>query len=139
MYKKLMLLSLFLGVFFCFSKAQENTQLSTIYFIRSTGISGGAGAFSAFIDDSLACHLNNNCYSIHFVTSGLHKLQARFDGRKPKEKIQTLDILMEPNETYYISMSVTNHGFYTNLYLIEVTKNTAQKMFLTLNEDNNCK
>ena len=126
-------------MFFVSSKAQENTQLSTIYFMRSTGVSNSAGAFSAFVDDSLACHLNNNRYSIHYVTPGLHSLQARFDGRKPKDKIQTLDILMKPGETYYISMSVTNHGFYANLYLIEVTKNTAKKMFLSLKEDDNCK
>lgn len=126
-------------MFFVFCKGQEKNELATVYFMRSTGVSGRAGAFSAFLDDSLACHLNNNRYSIHFVTPGLHKLQALFVGRKPKDKIQTLNIYMKPGETYYISMSLTGHGFYNNLYLIEVTKNTAQKMFLTLKEDDNCK
>jgi len=139
MYKVFLIISLFLGGFCVFSEAQENPELSTIYFMRSTGLAGRPGPFGACIDDSLACKLNNNCYSIHKVTPGLHSFQAWIDGRKPKEKIQSLDILMQPGETYYISMSVTNHGFYTTLYLVEVTKNTAKKMFLTLKEDDSCK
>lgn len=139
MNKYIVLLSLFLTAHGVFCEAQENNGVSTIYFMRSTGLSGGSGAFSAFIDDSLACHLNNNRYSIHQTIPGLHKLQARFEGRKPKDKIQTLDITLQPGETYYISMSITNYGFYSNIYLIEVTKSTAKKMLKTLSEDSKCK
>lgn len=122
------------------AQAQDSTQVkpALIYFYRSTGMSG-LGAYSAFIDDSLACHLNNNSYSIHSVAPGLHKLQAKVDGDKPSKKRQTLDLVMEPGKSYYVSMGVTNGMITSSLYLTEVTINTFKKMLPNLKEDTNCK
>jgi hypothetical protein len=130
---------LFVGLSFTANSQDSNSvKLATIYFMRSTG-STGIGPFSTFIDDSLACYLNNNSYSIHQVKPGLHRLQTRMDGHRPRKKIKTLDITMAPGQTYYISLDVTNHYLTGSLYLMEVTVNTAKKMLPSLKEDKNCK
>jgi hypothetical protein len=138
MFPKLTSLLLFSGFTICSHAQDSSARNATVYFLRSTGMSG-MGAFSAFIDEGLACHLNNNSYSVHQVAPGLHKMQARFDGKKPAKKINTLDIPMEAGQTYYISVDVTNHAFTATIHLVEVTINTARKMMASLKEDKNCK
>lgn len=135
------LLSFIFHIGFCLAAgAQENAAArpATLYIMRATGMTG-VGAFSAFIDDELACRLNNNCYSIHIVRPGLHMLQVTEGGKQPKKKVQVLELVMEPGETYYVSMNVTNRAYWSSLYLMEVTVNTAKKMLPSLKEDTHCK
>jgi FtsP/CotA-like multicopper oxidase with cupredoxin domain len=98
----------------------------------------GLTAFSTFIDDSLACHLHNNKFSIHSVTPGRHKFQVRADGKKPKKNIKTLDIELKPGQKYYIMVDVTDHYLAGTISLVEITENTSRKMLPKLEEDKNC-
>jgi hypothetical protein len=122
-----------------FLHAQESSnEGASVYFMRSTGASG-LGAFNAFIDDSLVCKLNNNCYSVHNVTSGQHIFQVRADGAKPKKKNSNIVLQIEPGQSYYFTLNVTNHMYTATLMLVEVTVNTAKKMLPALKEDKHCK
>ena len=141
MIKKPVILILFLTIISVFCKAQpgDKDSLATVYFFRSTGITAGKRAFNVYIDDSLVCHLNNNLYTVHLVRPGSHRLQTGVGDQVARKKIQALDILMKAGETYYISVDVTDHDFYANLYLMEITLNTAKKMITSLKEVKNCK
>lgn len=136
--KKLLLSSLLICSIFL-SKAQDSSssEYATMYIMRSSGTMG-LGAFSAFIDDSLVCHLNNNRYSIHTLDPGLHKFQARADGKKAKKNIKSLEIKISPGQNYYLIIDVIDHYFTGTISLIEVTENTARKMFPKLKEDHDC-
>lgn len=140
MYFTRLFLLLVLILSFQSGKTQDSlrTGTATVYFLRSTGATGSMGAFSTFIDDQLACHLNNKSFSIHQVAPGQHRFQAKFDGSKSSKKIKTLDLTLKAGETYYISVDVTNHAFTASIYLMEITVNTARKMLPELKEDKNC-
>lgn len=124
--------------FSCIAQDSSNAKFATIYFMRSSGAMG-LNAFSAFIDDRLACHLNNNRYSIHTLSPGLHKFQVKADGKKAGKKIRTLDLTLSAGQKYYLMMDVTDHYFFGSVSLIELTENTAGKMLPKLKEDTNCR
>jgi hypothetical protein len=120
--------------------AQEAAKppIATVYFMRSSGSIGGLEAFNIFIDDTLACRINNKHYTVHQLPAGSHKLQVRANGHQAKNKI-ALNILMEAGQTYYVALDVINRSFTGALHLTEVTVNTANKMMPALKQDTNCK
>gem|GEM_PF-6553004 len=123
--------------FSAFTQDSTNTTSATVYFMRASGMMG-LTAFSAFIDDSLACHVHNNRFSVHTLAPGLHKFSARADGKKQKKNIQTVDINLKAGEKYYLVIDVVDRYFAGYVSLIEVTYNTAKKMFVTLKEETGC-
>ena len=137
--KQILFILLFLCFFLC-SKAQDKNinEMATVYFMRATG-AAAFGTFNTFIDDSLVCHLNNNRYSIHPLHSGLHTFQVRFNGKKTNKKHQILSLEVEANKKYYIFIDIKSHAYYGSLSLLEITENSAKKMFASLKEDSNCK
>lgn len=115
--------------------AQEKAK---IYFIRTTGFQGSAVAFTAFIDDQLACRLNNKRYSIHEVEPGEHKFTVQFAGNKSKEKAEPITINTEAGKTYYIQMVFQGGAFKNNLYCQEVTENSAKTVLPSCQQDTKC-
>jgi hypothetical protein len=129
---------------FCLQQghSQDNTGTSTntatVYFLRSTGFNGSMSAFTAFIDDTLVCKLNNKRYSIHTIQPGSHKFTVQFAGKKSKDKAEPITINAEAGKTYYIQMIFQPGAFVNNLYCQEVTENSAKAMLPKLKEDTKC-
>ena len=138
MYRKHLLFAVLLSMLSFFVQAQDSTKLSKIYFIRSTGMSGGFGPVSAFIDEELVCKLNNNRFSVHYVQPGAHKFKVQYSGKKANKKLKALEFTTEAGQTYYISLDVTNYAFSETLYPIEITENTFKRMLPKLRQDENC-
>ncbi len=126
----------FTGISFSYSQGERT---STVYFIRSTGFSGSATSFKAFIDDNFVCNLNNKRYSIHEIEPGEHKFTVQFAGKKSKKKAEPIMIEMEAGKTYYVQMIFQTGLIKNNLYCQEVTKSSADAMIKDLKEDTKCK
>jgi hypothetical protein len=128
---------------FLFSQLSAQTSeispgKATVYFMRSTGKIGHLEAFNTFIDDTIACKLNNNSYNVHQVPAGLHKFQVRANGKNAKHHT-ALNITLEVGQTYYIAVDLTDRAITAAIFLTEVTINTANKMLPKLKQDTNCK
>ena len=111
---------------------------STVYFMRSTGFTGSANAFTTFIDDSLVCRLNNKHFSIHTINPGDHKFTVQFAGKKSKAGAEPIRIKVESGKTYYIQLIFQSGLLVNNLFCQEVTESSAQLLMPTLKEDTNC-
>ena len=137
--KQISFVLLFVGFFLC-GKAQDKNvnEMATVYFMRATG-AAAFGTFNTFIDDSLVCYLNNNCYSVHALNAGLHRFQVRVNGKKTNKNLQILNLELEANKKYYIFIDIKSHFYYGSISLLEITENSAKKMFASLKEDSNCK
>ena len=134
------LLFLLLAGFTIKGNTQEKEN-ARVYFMRSTGTASFASAYRIFTDDSLSCNLNNNSFSVHELKPGVHHFQVRSSvTSKPSKKIKTVELTLEPGETYYFSVTVQRPvGDIAGIALMEVTVNTANKMLRDLKPDNNCK
>lgn len=135
--KSLLTSLLICSIFLCKAQDSSIANNATMYIMRSSGVVG-FGAFSAFIDDNLVCHLNNNRYSVHSIVPGLHRLQVRADGKKTKKNLKSLEIKIMAGQKYYLMIDVIDHYFSGTISLIEVTENTARRMFPKLKEDTDC-
>lgn len=124
------------------TNAQDNTtpstETATVYFLRSTGFNGSAAGFTAFIDDTLVCKLNNKRFSVHTIQPGTHKFTVQFAGKKSKDKAEPINITAEAGKTYYIQMIFQPGAFVNNLYCQEVTENSAKAILPKLKQDTKC-
>lgn len=135
-YTKIFLFALifFLGAPHAFSQSKSGK----VYFIRSTGLAGSAGPFTAFIDDQLVCKLNNKRYSIHEVAAGEHNFSVQFTGKKSKEKAERITIEVEAGKTYYIQLIFQAGMLKNNVYCQEVTASSAKTVLSACEEDKKC-
>lgn len=124
--------------FSLYAQDTSSVDKATIFFMRSTGFNGSAAAFTAFIDDSLFCRLNNKRYSIHTIEPGKHKFTVQFAGKKSKDKAEPVYINTEAGKTYYIQMIFQGGAFVNNLYCQEVTENSAKAILPSLKIDMKC-
>ena len=118
------------------SEIDPNTPAS-LYFIRSTGLQGGAVPFSIFMDNQKICKLNNNRYSIHEINPGEHNITMQFRGKKPKDFGKVFNIL--PGNSYYFELGLKQVSKIDyRLYFHEISKNKADDLMKSLKEDVNC-
>ncbi len=109
-----------------------------IIFMRSTGYTGSASAFTTFIDDQVVCRLNNKRFSAHAVPAGEHTVSVQFAGKNSKEKAERIKINVEEGKTYYVQLIFQPGMFINNLYCQEVTENSANLLLPQLKEDKKC-
>jgi hypothetical protein len=114
------------------------SSTATLYVMRSSGSIGGLEAFNTFINDTLACRLNNKSYTVHSLPVGTHQLKVRANGKQAKN-LPPLSIAMEAGERYYVTVNVKHQAFTGAIYLTEVTVNTANKILPDLKQDTHCK
>jgi hypothetical protein len=112
---------------------------STLYFIRSTGVSASAYSFSTFVNDSLFCKLNNKRFSIHAVWPGLKSIHAQYGGSKPKEKPDRISLLVEPGRIYYVKLSLEQGFGGCELFCSEISPMDARNLLKQLKADSKCK
>jgi hypothetical protein len=99
-----------------------------VYFLRGKGFAGSATAFSAVIDDTLVCKLNNRRYSAHEVSPGSHEFKAQFAGKKGKKKAEITTIDVEAGKNYYIQMVMQATFLVNDLTAQETTRNSALRL-----------
>src|SRR5918993_592753 len=98
------------------SSASIASNSAKIVFMRSTGFSGSATAFTTFIDDQLVCRLNNKRFSTHSIAAGEHTFSVQFAGKDSKEKAERIKINMESGKTYYIQLVFQTGLLINNIY-----------------------
>lgn len=125
----------------CYSQGTSSPVVSNtakVIIMRSTGYAGSATAFTAFIDDSLVCKLNNKRFSAHYVQPGEHSFSVQFAGKNSKEKAERIKINTEPGKTYFVQLIFQSGAFVNNLYCQEVTESSANLILPKLKEDTKC-
>lgn len=112
-----------------------------VYFLRGKGHAGSATAFSAIIDEELACKLNNRRYSVHEISPGRHEFKAQFAGKKGKEKAEIAVIDIEAGKTYYIQMVMQASFWVNDVSAQEITRNSALRLMKDdeIKLDSDCK
>lgn len=114
-------------------------QNGKVYFLRSDGFPPLFGAYTVFIDDALACKVNNKRFSIHNVTPGTHVVSSQIFGSKPGKKVKKEKLQIEAGKTYYIKLYY-KHGLFSNkLKTKEIDEDSAKKLLSQLKEIKNCR
>lgn len=113
-------------------------ETGTLYFMRKTGFSGTASAFSAFIDGELVCRLNNKRFSVHEVPAGEHTITVQFVGKSAKDKAEPITVTVKSGEPAFVQMVLEVRAIVNNLYCQEITESSARPVLLRLKEDDKC-
>ena len=109
-----------------------------VYFIRATGAKAKQIAFRVFVDNKLACKINEKKYSVHQISSGKHEFSAQFKGSKIKKRTIMHDVVLEADHTYYYHIKVEVSGLGNRPYL-ELLDREAGEIFVRKFElDNKC-
>jgi hypothetical protein len=138
--KKYKLLILILLTFISSVKSQEkdNTIMSKICFLRSTGIRAGAVSLKTFIDGNLTCKLSNNRYSIHEVQVGKHDVFFQLRGLKLLKETQKLEIQVEEGKITYVQFFLDDEFLSFKFYAKEISEENAKDSMTKLKEDAKC-
>jgi hypothetical protein len=116
----------------------SQNKKATVYFIRETGLPGATFSFKAFIDSTMVCRLNNNRFSVHEVSAGVHSFHAQTLGKKAADYPERITMELEEGKTYYVRMVYVDKLLIDKLYVEEITANTAQMKLKKCKEDSNC-
>jgi hypothetical protein len=107
------------------AKIIDTAGMAKIYVIRSTGYVGSAVNLRLVVDDVMLCKVKNNHYAIFYVKPGTHMFNATtWDKATPKEKY-ALKMAVEAGKEYYFSMRIKPRFMETEIFLEEITYNTA--------------
>ena len=118
--------------------AATTNNSANVIFMRSTGFSGSAAAFTTIIDDQLVCRLNNKRFSTHAVPAGDHSFSVQFAGKESKAKAERITIKTEPGKTYYIQLVFQTGLLVNNILCQEVTESSANTILPKLKADTHC-
>ena len=114
------------------SFSQSNT--GQICFIRATGYVASAVNFRVYIDDSLACKMQNKTYSIHTVNAGEHAISASNTGLSSHKKSAPFKVTVEEGKITYVDVIWAD-----NVSCEEITKNSAETKLKKLKQNTRCK
>jgi hypothetical protein len=107
------------------NKIIDTAAMAKVYVIRSTGHVASAINIRLVVDDVLMCKVRNNRYAVVFVQPGTHLFNATtWDKAGAHEKF-ALKIPVEAGKTYYTSMRIKPRFAITEIFLEEITYNTA--------------
>lgn len=129
---KKLLLTAFAG---CLLSLAASAQSGTgrICFIRATGYVGSAVNFHAYIDDKLACKMQNKTYSFHTVPAGEHTVSASNSGLGSHKKSEPFTVTVKEGETVYVDVVWAD-----NVFCQEITPNSADTRMKKLKENSRC-
>ena len=109
-------------------KVIDTTTMAKVYVIRSTGHVGSAINLRVVVDDLMMCKVRNNRYAVVLVEPGTHMFNATsWDKPGSREKF-ALKMPVEAGKTYYMSMRIKPRFMETEIFMEEVTYNTAAPM-----------
>jgi hypothetical protein len=117
------------------SKTIDTVSMAKVYVIRSTGHVGSAVNLRVVVDDINRCKVRNNRYAVVFVEPGTHRFNASsWDKPGTPEKF-ALKMPVEAGKTYYMTMQIKQKFMGIEIYLEEVTYNTAGPMLSKYKQD----
>ncbi|MDB5223161.1 MAG: hypothetical protein JWN83_1828 [Chitinophagaceae bacterium] len=106
-------------------KTIDTAAMAKIVVIRSTGYVGSAVNLRLVVDDVMLCKVRNNHYAIFYIKPGTHMFNATtWDKATPKEKY-ALKMAVDAGKEYYFSMRIKPRFMDTEIFLEEITYNTA--------------
>ena len=107
------------------STSSDTTGMAKIYVIRSTGHVASAVNLRIMVDDVMFCKVRNNRYAMFFVTPGTHMFNATSWDKPGSRAKSALKMPVEAGKTYYLSMRVNQKFMGIEMFLEEITYNTA--------------
>ena len=121
--------------------AQDSTKtnidtagMAKVYVIRSTGFQGSAVNLRLMVDDVLLCKIKNNHYAIFYVKPGTHVFKATSWDKGSNDKAG-FKMLVEAGKEYYFSMRIKPKFIDTEIFLEEITYNTAAPQLQKYKQD----
>ena len=119
-------------------KPIDTTAMAKVYVIRSTGHTGSMINLRLVIDNVMKCKIRNNRYSVVYVEPGTHSFNATtWDMPSAREKY-AITMPVEAGKTYYMTMHIKTKFLNTEIFLEEITYNTAAKMLAKYKQDEEC-
>lgn len=117
------------------AKNIDTANAAKIYVIRSTGHVGSAINLRVLVDDVIYCKVRNNRFAVFHVEPGTHLFNATsWDKGGPSEKF-ALKMPVEAGKTYYMSMRIKQRFMTSEIFLEEITYNTAAPMLEKYKKD----
>jgi hypothetical protein len=117
------------------TKTMDTAAMAKVYVIRSTGHVGSAVNLRMVVDDVMMCKIRNNRYAVVFVQPGSHLFNATtWDKPGTAEKF-ALKMPVEAGKTYYMTMHMKQRFMGLEIFLEEVTYNTAAPLLAKHKQD----
>jgi hypothetical protein len=117
------------------SQALDTTAMAKIYVIRSTGHVGSAVNLRVVVDDINMCKVRNNRYAVVYVAPGTHNFNATSWDKPGSSEKFSLKMSVEAGKTYYLTMQIKQRFMGIEIYLEEVTYNTAGPLLSKYKQD----
>lgn len=113
----------------------DTAAMAKVYVIRSTGHVGSAVNLRMLVNDSMLCKIRNNRYAVLYVKPGTHMFNATsWDKPASKDKFG-LTVPVEAGKDYYFSMRIKTRFMNTEIFLEEITLNTAAPLLQKYKQD----
>ncbi len=117
------------------TKTIDTANMAKIYVVRSTGHIASAVNLRVLVDDVAFCKVRNNRYAVFFVQPGNHTFYATsWDKPRAIDKFG-LKMPVEPGKTYYMSMRIKQRFFDVEIFLEEITYNSAAPLLQKYKQD----
>jgi hypothetical protein len=117
------------------SKNLDTASMAKVYVIRSTGFVGSAVNLRVLIDDVMVCKIKNNRYAVFYVKPGNHSFNATSWDKSASIDKYALKMPVEAGKTYYMSMRIKSKAFSSEIYMEEITYNSAAPLLQKYKED----
>ena len=111
----------------------SQAKMGQICFIRAHGYVGSLVNDKVYIDDSLACKLKNNQYSLHSVPIGKHTVSADGTGLSMQKRSEPFTITVEEGKISYVDVVWAN-----TVSCQEITENSAKVKLKKLKWNKQC-
>lgn len=115
--------------------SSDSAAMATVYVFRSTGHVASAVNLRVVVDDVMKCKVKNNRYAVLQVEPGTHMFNATsWDKPGTPEKFG-IKLPVEAGKTYYMSMRIKQKFMGVEIFMEEVTKNTAEPLLEKYKKD----
>ncbi|MEO6453168.1 MAG: DUF2846 domain-containing protein [Ginsengibacter sp.] len=116
-------------------KTIDTIGMAKVYVVRSTGHVASAVNLRVLIDDVMLCKIKNNRYAVFYVQPGTHSFNATSWDKPASHEKYAFKMPVEAGKTYYMSMRIKARFLETEIYLEEITYNTAAPLLTKYKQD----
>ncbi|GEO08691.1 DUF2846 domain-containing protein [Segetibacter aerophilus] len=113
----------------------DTSGMAKVYVIRSTGHLGSAINLRMVVNDIMMCKVKNNHYAVVFVKPGTHMFNATTWDKPGTPQKFALKMPVEAGKTYYMTMHMKQKFMGVEIFLEEVTYNTASPLIAKYKQD----
>ena len=117
------------------TKTLDTTAMAKVYVIRSTGHVGSGVNLRVLVDDAMKCKVRNNRYAVVFVEPGTHLFNATSWDKPGASEKTALKVPVEAGKTYYMSVHLKQRFVGIDIWLEEITTNTATPLLAKYKRD----